>query len=522
MLIIPKQQAILLPFEPTLDQQIRSIIPTSKRIVWKDKRWIAVKHGEDESKVLNNLGFKVPSPMRQYYDWPGKFKPYNHQYVAASFMARYPRCFNTSTMGTGKTSSAIWAADWLRKQGVVSRVLIICPLSCVHSVWSEEIFRLLPEASSVVLHGGTIKTRELQIAEAHDYHIINVDGIKSATNALYLKNFDLVIVDEASAFREAKTQRYKALCKILRPSTRLWMMTGTPCPNSPTDVWALARLVNANSVPQYFGTFKRMMMEQITQYKWVPKEGALEAAYKCLTPGIRFTADECLDLPSIVYVDRECELTPEQKKAYDKLHKEAVWASSAGEVTAANAAVLMMKLMQIAGGVVKYGLESDEKIELPCGPRLELIKELIEENEQKVIVFCPFKAQQELVKKYLEKHKIKCHKVNGDTPERERRDIFHDIQDNKHGAKVLVAHPACMSHGITLTAATMIIWAGPTFSSETYLQANARIHREGQTNKCTVVHIYSSKVERQAYKILNSKVKTQAMVLELFKQEVGV
>ncbi len=863
MLIVPSSRAVLLPFDAATDDQIRSVIPTSKRIVWQGKRWTAVKHGHDESKVLKNLGFEVPSPMMQYYDWPGKFKPYKHQLVTAEFMATNPRCFNGSDLGcvdseteyltptgwnkiseyrcgvvaqfdpatnqmsfvepssyiklpcewmykvktnygvdqmlspehrvlayhrlephkyetltatelyerlhtldmfsniknrdvwgvhgkitrrslgikdtflppgrdgipitdaalrvqiavvadgyfrsrtnsvilrikkdrkkerirrllteagipwrekskdyptavgftlfqfdaplrekefgswaweatpaqlaifadefvhwdgslrkgkpscsfssyskasadfiqyacassgrssylrvtrrerrgaveidytvsvrhnaavrglkgshtdgtptdpmrvvpstdgfkycftvptsylvlrrngcifttgnSGKSASAIWAADWLMKQGIVKRVLIICPLSCVHSVWSEELFRLVPEKESVVLHGGSKQERVKLLSCSAPYHIINVDGIKTMEKWLEKENYDLIIVDESSQFRTPTTQRYKALCKIVKSNTRLWLMSGTPCPNSPTDVWSTARLLNPANVPTYFTSFKRQMMEQITQYKWVPKPDAFDVAFKCLQPGIRFTKEECLDLPDLIYVDRECELTPEQKKAYDKLHKEAVWANDSGQVTAANAAVLMMKLMQVAGGVVKYGKEADEKIELPCGPRLSLIKELIEENSQKVIVFSPFKAQQELIKKYLEKEGIKCHKVNGDTPEKERRDIFRDIQNNKHGAKVLIAVPQAMSHGITLTAANMIIWAGPTFSGETYNQANARIHRAGQVNKCTVVHLYSSKVEREAYKILKNKLKTQAMVLELFKREV--
>ncbi len=455
----------------------------------------------------------------QYYDWPGKFKPRAHQYVMAEFMANHPRCHNNSEMRTGKTAASIWAADWLMKQGLVKSVLIIAPLSSLRPTWSEEIFRLVPDRSSSVLHGGSSKDRLLSLSMPHDFYIINPDGLVTIANEVHKRDdINLIILDEADlGFRTATNMRYKALCRMLKPTTRLWLMTGTPCPRLPTDVWSLARLVDPKSVPQYFTSFKRQMMEQVTQYKWVPKEGAIEAAFQCLQPGIRFTQAECLDLPEVVHMDRECEFTPEQKKVYKKLHDDAVWESEHGSVQAVNAAVMLTKLMQVATGTVKNS--EKENVELPCGPRHQAVLDAVNETDHKVIVFCPFKAQQARLVAYLQKHGIHALLVNGAITGNTRNDIFNQFKGNNK-YKVLVAHPDVTSHSLDLSVADTIIWDGPTFKAGTYMQANARIMKHEKKRTCAIIHLYGSKVEREAYRMLNMKLKTQAMVLELFKREV--
>lgn len=132
----------------------------------------------------------------------------------------------------------------------------------------------------------------------------------------------------------------------------LWMMTGTPAAQSPVDAFGLAKLVNPSAVPRFFSSFRDMVMQKVTNFKWVPKENATDTVFKALQPAIRFTKEECLDLPDMVYVKRTVEMTRQQKKYYKQLKDTMVMQAAGEQITAANAAVNMNKLLQISSGAV--------------------------------------------------------------------------------------------------------------------------------------------------------------------------
>ena len=305
---VVKNKALV--FRTNNPQQITTVIPKSKDV--GDGR-VVINWGIDEVQVLKNLNIKAPSPIEGQYDWSGQHKPFAHQKTTSSFLTMHKRAFCFNEQGTGKTASAIWAADFLMRQGKVRRVLVICPLSIMDSAWRADMFTFAMHRSVDVAYGSKNKRRQIIEGDA-EFIIINYDGVEIVADAVASGGFDLIIVDEATHYKNPQTNRWKVLNKLIKPETWLWMMTGTPAAQSPLDAFGLAKLVNPKGVPRFFGTFREQVMYKITQFKWMPRPEATDVVYNALQPAIRFTKDQCLDLPDMTYAKREVPLTSQQKK----------------------------------------------------------------------------------------------------------------------------------------------------------------------------------------------------------------
>jgi SNF2 family DNA or RNA helicase len=371
-----------------------------------------------------------------------------------------------------------------------------------------------PQRTHTVLHGAAERRRKLLSQGAH-FSIINHDGFGIIAGECD-GAFDLIIVDEAAVLRNPSTLRYKYIRNYMRrnPSTRLWLMTGTPTPNEPTDAWTLAQLVgNPHCSPSYTA-FRDQVMAKVGQYRWMPRPDSVSVVRNILQPAVRYTRDECVDLPETVVQTRSVELTADQKKHYTTMLRHLVTEAAQGAITAVNEAVKMQKLIQIACGVV-YG-DDGTHIELDCAPRVSLVRDIVDEAGAKVIVFVPLTGTLNMLVRELGKH-FTVAAVNGEVGAAERNRIFREFQDTAD-PRVLVAHPATMAHGLTLTAANTIVWFGPVPSNETYTQACGRIERIGKKKSSTVIHIESTELERRVYARLEAKQKLQGLLLDLITE----
>ena len=492
--------------------KVTNVIPKSKEL---SGNRVLVNWGIDEAHVLKNMNIHAPSPIEGQYKWTGKFKPFEHQKTTAGFLTMNKRSFCFNEQGTGKTASAIWAADFLLTKKRINRVLVICPLSIMDSAWREDLFTFAMHRKVDVAYGSA-KQRQKVIEGDAEFVIINYDGVKIVADAVAAGGFDLVIVDEATHYKNSQTDRWKTLNKILTSDTWLWMMTGTPAAQSPMDAYGLAKLVNPKSVPRFMGSFRDQVMYKVTNFKWVPKPSATETVFEALQPAIRFTKEECLDLPELVYVTREVALTRQQEKYYKELKDKMIMQAAGEDVTAATAAVNMNKLLQISGGAV-YS-DSKDTIEFDIKHRYNVLREVIVESSKKVIVFVPFKHTISILTDKLRGDNINTEVISGSVPAAKRTEVFKQFQENKDGIQVLVIQPQAAAHGVTLTAANTIVWWGPTSSVETYAQANARIHRAGQDHKCTVVQLQGSDVERRVYALLDNKIDSHTKIIDLYKE----
>ena len=185
------------------------------------------------------------------------------------------------------------------------------------------------------------------------------------------------------------------------------------------------------------------------------------------------------------------------------------------EVTAANAAIMMNKLMQISCGAV-YS-DDKETIEFDISNRYKVLREVIDESSQKVLIFVPFKHTIEILVQRLRKDKITADFISGDVSASKRTALFKQFQEQPD-PRVLVIQPQAAAHGVTLTAANTVVWWGPTSSLETYAQANARVHRSGQKHKCTVVQLQGSSVEKHVYKMLDNRINVHTKIVDLYKE----
>jgi len=486
-----------------------------------DIHTVSVRWELHEAQQLRRLKIKnVPSPILRDYGWPGLYQPMGHQRTTAEFLTLHTRAYCFNEQGTGKTASAIWASDYLIEQGYIKRVLVVCPLSIMQAAWQRDLFQFAIHRSVGIAHGNRDKRKEV-INGDYEYVIINYDGIEIILPELIAGKFDLIIIDEANAYKTATTKRWKAMRKLVTSNTWLWLMTGTPAAQSPADAYGLSKLCTPENVPQFFGSFKESVMQNISRFKWVPKPDASNKVHAALQPAIRFTKKECLDLPDVTYVDREAPLTPQQQKYYDILRKDMLMTAGDEEVISQNAAVNLSKLLQISGGAVYSS--SGTPLEFDVSNRLNVVEEVINEASAKVLVFVPYKHTIELLKDYLKKKNIPCEVISGEVPVNKRNEIFQTFQEKGEDVlKVLIIQPMAASHGVTLTAANVIIWYSPVPSIETYLQANARIDRQGQKNPMTVVHIAGSGMEKKVYKALQEKLTHHTSLIDLYKQEIGV
>ena len=491
--------------------KVVNAIPKSKAV---GDNQVVVNWGLEEARSLNQLGIKSPSPIEAKYTWTGRYKPFDHQVSTASFLTLHQKGFCFNEQGTGKTASAIWASDFLMKQGVINRVLVVCPLSIMDSAWRDDLFTFATHRTVSVAHGSADKRKKI-VQEGSDYVVINYDGVGIVLDELKKGGFDLIIVDEATHYKNAQTRRWKLLRQLIHDNTWLWMMTGTPAAQNPTDAYGLAKLVNPYKVPRFFGAFKDMVMYKVSQFTWKIRSNATDIVYRVLQPAIRFTKDECLDLPPMVYTKRQVELTAQQKKYYKELKTKLVLDITGEQITAVNAAVTLNKLLQISAGAIYT--DEGEILEFDIKNRYKVLREVIDESSQKVLVFVPFKHAIDILTDKLRSEGITTEIIRGDVPAHKRTHIFKQFQEDDD-PQVLVIQPQAAAHGVTLTQANTVVWWGPTSSLETYDQANARVHRSGQTHKCTVVQLQGSDAEKHVYRLLDRKINVHTKFVELYKE----
>ena len=478
---------------------------------------VVIYWGLDEITLLNqliNTNKNIPSPITKEYEWAGLYEPFDHQRVTSEFLSITKRGFCFNEAGTGKTSSALWAADYLMNKGKVKRVLIICPLSIMYSAWQGDIFNTCMHRTSQVCHG-TKEKRQLIIDGEYEFIIINYDGVAIVRDDIKRANFDLIIVDEANAYKSTSTSRWKTLAKILTPRTRLWMMTGTPASQSPEDAYGLAKLVCPERVPKFKTAWRDKVMYQVSRFRWLPRPTSKDEVFNALTPAIRFAKDECLDLPDVMYQTRDIKLTAQANKYYVQLKNQALIETAGEQISAVNAASGMNKLLQISGGAVYT--DTKETITFDVKPRLNALLEAVEETSHKILVFVPYRHTIKIVAEFLSKNNIVNELIHGDVSARERHNIITRFQ-TAEDPRVLVIQPQSASHGVTLTAANVVVFWSPVMSVEVYLQCIARMDRVGQKNKMTVVHLQGSAVEKRMYAMLRGKVDQHTKLVDLYRE----
>lgn len=513
MLVVPHKKTLVINTKRHAD--IVNSIPHAKTFEHQGALLTAVPHGVEETLVLRNMGFKTaPAPILSYYSFPGAYKPMSHQLDTAAFLSSHKRALCLNGPGTGKTISSLWAADYLLQTKAIKRVLIVAPLSTLKPVWATEIMRNLPFRKFAIAKGTRARKLQMLVDDTVQYGIVNHDSFTTLAKDL-LGVYDLIIYDELTAVKTPSTSRFQVLFKYLQVTNPwFWGLTGTPISQSPVDAWAMAKLVNSPLVPKSFTAFRDLVLEKITAFKWIPRANALAVCKQVLQPSIRYSLDECQDIPDTLYIPHECEMTAAQHRMFKVMQDDLVVVLNGNAITAANAAVMFSKLLQISCGAV-YD-EEGEVVDVDASHRYDMLKEIVDEVGDKVIVYVPFRAVQKWLSERLKADGFDVEVVNGDVSKNERDRIFNEFQNGK-GIDILLAHPKVASHGLTLTRSADIIWFAPIYSLEGFEQANARIRRLGTTGKTRIHMLYASHFEKELFSRLKQKQRVLADFLSLVR-----
>lgn len=483
-------------------------------------------------QIMRYLGYSALSPILNDYHWPSnRLKvpaPFDHQRQMAAFLTLHPRAFNLSDIGTGKTLGTLWALDYLMRRGAVKRCLILSPLSTIYRVWQDEIFvHFLNQRKCNVLYGDRAKRLQL-LRDPADFYVINHDGLGIGSKrgqrgielgelASYVRDnpeIDAIVVDEGSVYKDSGTTRYRILKQVAQNKPYLWWLTGTPTPNEPTDAWSQVKIVRPDFTESQV-SFRDRTMTKVSTFKWVPRRDSAKIVADVMQPAIRFHRDECIDLPPLMVETRDVELTKDQKAALDELKKQLRLQIADGSITAVNEAALRLKFIQVACGAV-YG-DKHEVHRIDCAPRLSVLEEIIEQTNDKLLIFAPLTGVINLLYSELSK-RYACAKVIGDVSATQRNEIFRAFQQEA-SPRIIIADPRTMAHGLTLTAAATIVWYGPTDQPEVYQQANGRINRPGQTKSMLVVRLAATQTEREIFRRLDNKDGMQGLILDLIRGE---
>lgn len=475
-------------------------------------------HTPFHTRMLRAAGHDIPNPMELYYDFPGG-PPFQVQRRSAEMLVENPRAYLLNQQGTGKTKTALWAWDYLNRCGEAGKLLVVAKLSTLNFVWAREIDRTLLGRRAVVLGSdkGMPKKQRLKLLDDKeaDIFVINHDGLKVIHDELAARtDIDTLVLDELAVYRN-NSDRARGMRGFARRFKQVWGLTGSPMPNEVTDVWGQCKIITPHTTTKYFKSCREALMYRVDQFTWRPKPEATERALAMMQPSRRYSLDDVIELPDIIHRTVECALSSEQEKAYNEFRAKLAIMVQQKQITAANAGAMANKLLQISGGYV-YS-EAPAYVCLDARPRLNLLRDLIEENERKVLVFAPYRHMVAEIGKFLNSKEGLGANSTAIIGDKGRDEVLFKFQDTSE-YKALISHPGPIGHGNTLTSADLIIWYSPIADYDVFDQANFRIRRIGQAHKQQILYLVSTPAERRMYGILRRKENIQNGFLAMVEE----
>jgi SNF2 family DNA or RNA helicase len=426
-------------------------------------------------------------------------KPFDHQVKTTKFILQNPRVLVTSDPGTGKTRSVIDAFA-KRKEG---RMLVLAPLSILTASWADDIKKFQPSLSYAVAYA---RNREQAFLSDADIVITNHDAAKwLAKNTRLLAGFDTLCIDEFTAFKNKDSQRSKAILKIAEKFEYRIAMSGTPNSNTILDIWHPTLIVDDGERlgKRFYGFRSAVCTSRFNGFanEWVDKPDAQEIVAASIKDiNIRYRLEDCIDMPEQSVYTMYTQLTPAIMEQYKLLAEDSVLYTGKATINAVNAGARVKKLLQLCTGSVYTEDGVSEGIH---EERYELVMQLVSERKHSLVAF-NWRHEREHLTKLADSMGLEYGVIDGETPANKRKDIVDRMQAGQ--LRVVFAHPQSAGHGLTLTKATTVIWASPTYNAEHYQQFNRRIYRAGQTQKTEVIHIAARDTwETEVYEKLQGK-----------------
>lgn len=446
------------------------------------------------------------------------YTPHKYQEIAIKHVLDNEKSALFLDMGLGKTVITLTAInDLLYDSLEIDKVLVIAPLRVAEDTWSREVSKWehLKHLRISKILGSATERRKALLKDA-DIYIINRENVVWLTDEL--KNdwfFDMVVIDELSSFKNHSSKRFRALRRYITRSKRVLGLTGTPSPNGLIDLWSQIYLIDSGerlgrTITSYREKF--FIPEKRSQhiiFSYELRDGAEERIYKLISDiCLSMSTKDWLELPNRIDNVEYIKLSDKEVRKYKEFEKENYLKLISGEVTAVTKGVLMNKLLQFCNGAVYT--DSGDVSEV-SDKKLQALVEIVDcANGKPVLCFYNYKHDLERIQKAL-KFAVKL-------------DSSETIEKWNNGEiKLLLSHPASAGHGLNLqSGGNIIVWFGVNWSLELYMQANARLHRQGQKESVIIHHLITEKtVEERVLQALNGKKEVQDGLIEYLKAEYG-
>ena len=442
-----------------------------------------------------------------------------HQIAASDLWIKQRLLLNFSDPGTGKTRATLDAIA-RRGRSISGKTLVLAPLSILEPAWGQDIKKWTPHLTYTVAYA---RNREKAFETSSDIIITNHDAIKwiakkLSDNPKFLDQFDTLVVDESTAFKNPQSQRTKAIMALAKHFTYRLILTGTPNPNTIANLWSQVFIVDlgerlGDRYWQWLPTVctgEQIAGAPVGARKWVDKHDAEEQTAMALADiTYRAKRDEC-KMPLRTFNTMLIDLPPALRKQYNQLMHDAVLLFDTGAMTAQHAGVKLKKALQLLTGAV---YDNEKEVKIIHTSRYELVLDLIGETQHSLVAF-NWRHEREQLTALAEKLGITYGVIDGSVPVKKRVELCTAYQNGE--IQVIFAHPQSAGHGLTLTRGTRIIWASPTYNAEFYEQFNARIYRTGQELPTDVIRIAAiNTAEEKVYELLDGKTTHMQLLLGL-------
>lgn len=439
---------------------------------------------------------------------------FDYQQKGVDMWLAQPRMFNLSEPGTGKTRTSL---EGIVQRGSDGRTLVLAPLSILQPAWGNDINKWTPHLRHSIAYADN---RKKAFMVDTDVVITNHDAVKwLAENPEVLAEFDTIIVDEFTAFKNPTAQRTKALINVSKNFEYRYLLSGTPNPKSVVDLWAPAFILDGGErLGPLFHKFRnevcypRQVAKNAHAVQWIDRAEAIDTVMAALDDIVfRVKLD---NLPENIEYTMEVELSKPLMRQYRELQKSFLLELESGQlITSVHAGARLRKMLQLLTGAVYH---EDGSFSTVHTDRYDLVMQLVEERPQSVVAF-NWRHERVNLCKLADKMGISYGVIDGEVPVKEREKIVRDFQDGK--LRVIFAHPQSAGHGLTLTAGHATIWASPTYNAEHFQQFNRRIYRTGQTKRTETIRIAAKGTcEEEVYQNLNGKLVNMQQLLNLALQ----
>ena len=452
-----------------------------------------------------------------------KFIPHDYQQYAIQFLTEHPVAALLLDMGLGKTVTTLTAInELLFDRFEIRRVLVIAPLRVARDTWSAEIEKwehLKHLKYSVAV--GTPAERRQALHTKTDICILNRENISWLVEKSHIPfDFDMLVIDELSGFKNHQTKRFKALMKVRPKVKRIVGLTGTPSSNGLMDLWAEFRLLDRGQrLGRFIGQYRTAYFQPdkrngMVVYSYKPLPQAEKQIYDKISDiTISMKAIDYLQMPELLLTESRVQLSKQEAERYKQLKQDLVLDLPEGEITATNAAALSNKLCQMSNGAIY----DDENNMIPIHSRkLDALEDMIESaNGKPVLVAYWFKHDRTRITERLRKLGVVYQEIKS----------AESIKNwNSRKLQVALIHPASAGHGLNLQAGgNFLVWFGLTWSLELYQQTNARLWRQGQQSETVVIQhiITKGTIDEHILKALQAKDETQTALMQAVKAEIG-